>query len=70
MGKKRCKCGYTRFEKVDITPVGCNDPQHFVRCGKCGLVVYSSTHIQPTSSYLQKVLTKCSILTGLGSRKA
>ncbi len=71
MGKKRCKCGSSRFEQVDVTPVGCSEEQYFIRCSKCGLVVFSCTHLPvKSSSYFQKVLNKCSFLTTIIGKKA
>lgn len=56
--KEHCKCGSTRFEKVDVTPSGCTEQQYFVRCRKCGLVTFSSTRTSATYPLMQWVYSK------------
>jgi len=57
LGKNKCYCGSTMFEKVDITPVGMMDKKYFTRCPQCGLVISGSEH--PTEN---KNTSKCSVL--------
>lgn len=42
MGNRKCCCGSTAFEQVDITPVGVPEKIFFTRCTQCGLVIIGS----------------------------
>ncbi len=42
MRKRRCRCGSSRFERVDMTAAGASRTRYFIRCSKCGLVVFVS----------------------------
>jgi hypothetical protein len=57
LGRSNCRCGSTKFEKVDITPVGMVDKKFFTRCSKCGLVIAGSE--DPSK---KKNTSQCSIL--------
>lgn len=57
MGKNKCYCGSTLFEKVDITPVGMIEKKFFTRCTQCGLVISGSKY--PTE---HRKISKCSVL--------
>lgn len=41
LAKEKCKCGSNVFEKVDVTPPGNKKKRYFMRCKKCGLVVFA-----------------------------
>lgn len=43
---KSCLCGCSRLEEIDMTPAGELERQYFVRCSKCGLVLFSTSRPQ------------------------